>query len=398
MFPFDLSNDANKWLGYLVYFIIGGLFGSVLEVAGFGDSRKLAAQFYLKDMTVLKTMFTAILVAMLLIFFSSAIGFIDFSKVIVTETYLWPGIIGGLILGVGFIVGGYCPGTSVVSAASLKLDGIIFLIGTMLGAALFGESLTLWGDFWYSSFSERLLLCDWLGWSLGSTVLAVTLLALMMFYCAEKIESYLNRKETNVQFRWFPQKRGYIIGGSVALFIAVMILIIGQPTPDRKWNLIKAQYEAQISGRDIFIHPLEYVKAWNSASVKLVTLDLRSAEEFQKFHLESTKNVTFQDLNSDTFIGPLLKLPTQGVVIVIANSDEVAIKGWKWLKAQGVNNLYILDGGIENWLKLFSDKVIPDESFDLSRPPLKILDQFPTDTYKTKIILKSNKKAGGLCG
>src|SRR5512146_1007862 len=108
-------------------------FGFVLEQAGFGNCNKLAAQFYLKDQSVLKVMFTAIITAMVLLFWSSALGILDFDQVALNETHLWPGIIGGLLLGVGFIIGGYCPGTSVVSAATLKLDGLVFLLGCMAG-------------------------------------------------------------------------------------------------------------------------------------------------------------------------------------------------------------------------------------------------------------------------
>ena len=63
MLPVDIIAELGKAGGYAVFFLIGSGFGIALELAGFGDSRRLAAQFYLKDMTVLKTMFTSILVA-----------------------------------------------------------------------------------------------------------------------------------------------------------------------------------------------------------------------------------------------------------------------------------------------------------------------------------------------
>jgi len=96
MLPLDITAELGKVGGYLVYFLIGTGFGVSLELAGFGDSRRLAAQFYFKDMTVLKTMFTGIIVACLLIFLASGIGLLDFSQLAVNETYLWPGIVGGL--------------------------------------------------------------------------------------------------------------------------------------------------------------------------------------------------------------------------------------------------------------------------------------------------------------
>ena len=72
MLPIDIIAELGKAGGYVVFLLIGVGFGISLELAGFGDSRRLAAQFYLKDMTVLKTMFTGILVACLLIFLSAA--------------------------------------------------------------------------------------------------------------------------------------------------------------------------------------------------------------------------------------------------------------------------------------------------------------------------------------
>jgi hypothetical protein len=107
MAPYDLAAVAGSAGSIAIYVAIGFGFGFALERAGFGNSRKLAAQFYLHDMTVLKVMFTAIVVAMLLIFWASALMLLDPGRIFVNPTYLWPGIIGGLVLGMGFIVGGY---------------------------------------------------------------------------------------------------------------------------------------------------------------------------------------------------------------------------------------------------------------------------------------------------
>ena len=105
--PFPIEAMYGKVGLYLVAFLIGLAFGYILEIGGFGNSTKLAAQFYLKDMTVFKVMFTGIVVAMVLIFGASGLGLLDYNRVYVNPTYLWPGIVGGLIMGVGFIIGGF---------------------------------------------------------------------------------------------------------------------------------------------------------------------------------------------------------------------------------------------------------------------------------------------------
>lgn len=105
--PLPLEAMYGKMIFYTIAMVIGIGFGYTLESAGFGKSTKLAAQFYFTDMTVFKVMFTGIIVAMVLVFGSSAMGWLDYSRVYVNPTYLWPGIAGGLIMGVGFVIGGF---------------------------------------------------------------------------------------------------------------------------------------------------------------------------------------------------------------------------------------------------------------------------------------------------
>ena len=181
MAPFDLAAMFGATGAYLIYLGIGFAFGFVLESTGFGDSRRLAAQFYFSENRVLKVMFTAIVVAMILVFWSSALGLLDYDEIWVNPTYLWPGIVGGLIMGVGFILGGYCPGTSLVSMVTLKVDGIFFVLGLLTGIIVFGETIGYLNEFWHSSFMGRFTLPELLGLETGVVVFLAVIMALVMF-------------------------------------------------------------------------------------------------------------------------------------------------------------------------------------------------------------------------
>ncbi len=76
-FPFESLVAQHKELGLIVAVLLGFGFGFVLERAGFGRSTKLAAQFYLHDMTVFKVMFSAIVTAMLGLVLVSGLGLAD---------------------------------------------------------------------------------------------------------------------------------------------------------------------------------------------------------------------------------------------------------------------------------------------------------------------------------
>src|SRR5512141_3141072 len=142
IFPFESLTTASRELGLVVAVLIGVGFGFVLERAGFGRATKLAAQFYLTDMTVFKVMFTAIVTAMLGLTACAGFGLVDLrgvSELIASWTYVWPMLVGGIVLGIGFIVSGYCPGTSLVSSASGNVDGMFAFAGVVVGTVIYSE-------------------------------------------------------------------------------------------------------------------------------------------------------------------------------------------------------------------------------------------------------------------
>ncbi len=195
--PFPLSSDIllQKPLFYIIFGLIGFFFGFVLEISGFGNSKILAAQFYFKQMTVLKVMFTAIVVAMVLLFGAIGLGLVDYHLIWVNPTYWWPGIVGGLIMGAGFIIGGFCPGTSLVSMVTLKIDGLFFVLGGLTGIFLFGETVVWFEDWWNSSYVGRLTLPDWLNLPVGVVVLGIVLMALFMFWGSEQLEHIFGKRD-----------------------------------------------------------------------------------------------------------------------------------------------------------------------------------------------------------
>jgi hypothetical protein len=87
--------------------VAGILFGFFLERAGFGNPKKLTGMFYFRDFAVLRVMFSAVVVSMLGLFSLASLGLIGFSELAIPATYLWPQALGGLLIGLGFVIGGY---------------------------------------------------------------------------------------------------------------------------------------------------------------------------------------------------------------------------------------------------------------------------------------------------
>lgn len=174
--------------GLVAAALIGFLFGFWLERAGFGSSRRLTDIFYLRDFAVLRVMFTAIVTAAVGLWVFKRLGLIDPATIAIPESIVGAQAIGGLIFGVGFVMGGWCPGTAVVGLASGKLDAIFFLLGAGAGSLAFTaaepsvQGLFQWGA------CGVVELPGLLGISRGMAVLGVVLMAVGAFAFVTKLE------------------------------------------------------------------------------------------------------------------------------------------------------------------------------------------------------------------
>ncbi|HEY85625.1 MAG TPA: YeeE/YedE family protein [Chloroflexi bacterium] len=372
MAPFPLEALFGKFGMYAIYLAIGFGFGFVLEISGFANSKKLAAQFYFKDMTVLKVMFTGIIVAMLLVFSAVALGLLDYNRVWVNLTYLWPGIVGGLIMGFGFIIGGFCPGTSLVAAATAKIDGIFFVLGVTFGIFIFGETVQYFEDFFYSSFMGRFTLPELFGLPTGVTVLGVVLMALFMFWGGEQLEKIFGGED--------PAKAPKLryAGAGVTVLIAVLLVFIGQPTTADKWDTIAAEKQPMLDNREVQVHPAEALEYIYNDRVDVVLLDIRSENDYNLFHIQDAQLTSLDELPELT--KTLLQKPANTLFVVMSNDEATATEAWKALTAESLTNVYILEGGINNWLDNFSGAGAETENADAALPhPKPLTNPAPGD-------------------
>ena len=188
---FEISEEINL----LIAFLIGLGFGFALEQAGFSSSRKLAGMFYGYDITVLKVFFTAAITAMLGLLFMNYLGMIDMSIVYVNDYFISSAIVGGVIMGAGFIIGGFCPGTSVCAMAIGKIDAMYFIGGSLIGILLFGQTYPLWEKLHNSQHLGPIKLSDSIGISDGILGLIVIIAAVGMFWVGEMAEKRFKRED-----------------------------------------------------------------------------------------------------------------------------------------------------------------------------------------------------------
>ena len=180
----NLSHAVEMMIAVLV----GAGFGWVLERAGFGRSDNLASIFYGRDFRVLRVMFTAIATAMVGLYSLDLAGVVPVSSIGILDTYLVGQLVGGLLIGFGFIVGGWCPGTSIVGLVSGKVDALLFIGGLVGGSMLFTLGFDSFAPLQDAGAKGRVLLHEYFGVPSGVMVLAVAIFAVGAFWAVGKIE------------------------------------------------------------------------------------------------------------------------------------------------------------------------------------------------------------------
>src|SRR5664279_2268788 len=186
--PEVIGNELN----FIVALLVGIAFGFVLEQAGFSTSKKLVGLFYGYDFTVLRVFFTGGVTAMLGVIALEHFGLLDIKLIYVNPTFLWSAIVGGLIMGLGFVTGGYCPGTSVCAAAIGKIDAMIFIGGSLLGVLLFAEGYPLFEGLYKAGAWGNIRIFELAGASQGLFAFLLVFMAVTAFIVTTMIEKRNN--------------------------------------------------------------------------------------------------------------------------------------------------------------------------------------------------------------
>lgn len=341
-YKFGLFGDEAS---FIIAFFIGIGFGFFLERAGFGSARKLAAQFYLRDLSVLKVMFTAIITAMTGLYVFSRLGMLDLSLVYLVPTFLVPQIVGGLLLGAGFVIGGYCPGTSCVSAATGRIDGLVYLLGMIAGLLGFGEVYPRIVGFAHSTPMGQITLPKLFDLPYGLLVFAAVLMALGAFAAGEWAEKKFGGKQ--------PDPEGSILGGSrrltpvraLALSLAVIGLcaaFAGDPYRGHHATIDTRDLAARVGKGADLIEPVQLADWVIQDRNDFRLVDLRPQKDYFTYHIPTAQNYPLASLTPD--------FAAHNEKIILCSDDSLeAAKAWFLLEAQGFKSVYVLSGGMQGW-------------------------------------------------
>lgn len=328
-------NQLETTGAMIMAFIIGLAFGSVLELAGFGSSKRLAGIFYFRDMTVVKVMFTAMLTALLSIQILEACGILEEEVLFLHSTYYGGAIVGGLVFGVGFVAGSWCPGTAAVGAASGKLDAWIFLGGSIVGVWFydlkyeFCEPLSRWGNAGVMRIYETFDLPK------SHFILLLVLCAIAVLFACEVWNPETRRPEAD---RLYRNRSLWLLSG----FFLAAALLLPQITLFQSRQSVFMEIE---DGRD-HIDPEELAEILMDKPDSILLVDVRSGAEYRKFHLPGARNIEPSALpnalNSTRHNQPIV-LYSNGMTHPAQLRNELVRRGY--------SNVRFLTDGLDGFLE-----------------------------------------------
>jgi rhodanese-related sulfurtransferase len=372
-------------LNYIVALVIGVLFGAILEQAGFSSSKKLVGLFYGYDFTVLRVFFTAGIVAMIGIMGLQHFGLLDVNLSYINPTFLWSAVAGGAIMGLGFILGGFCPGTSVCAAAIGKIDAMIFIAGSLIGVLIFAEGYPLFEQLYKSADMGNPRFFETLGISQNLFAFLMVVMALSAFWFTSMIENKVNGVvKSPVRFT-----RYYLGVASIGILLAVSAFVF----PERKAYLTELvedkefvqSYNVDVMTLDEFAYRL-----MDQQDNRIQVIDFRPGDEYTKMSLPKSTSFTIDNL-FEKEPNNLLSLK-QKINVFIAD-DELTEKKLAIIASElGYSRIKILQGGLNS----FKDQIL---NFKPNENPAS-LDEEYRNRFRSKakevipVLIKNNKSSG----
>ena len=328
----------------VVSLLVGFGFGFALERAGFGSSRKLSGIFYIRDMTVLRVMFTAMITAMIGLHLALSMGIITADQIYFLPTVYGAQIVGGLLFGVGFALGCWCPGTAAVGLASGRLDALIFLVGASLGSILFNEffdvlkPLYTWGD------SGVKFVWAALGLSASVFVLLFAALGVAAFWLAEWGE----RKVAGAgPYFGTPFLKAFSVAILVSAFAVALLPPAGtEEARSRGGPLPEVGLLQSMEAGEDHLEPEELADRITAGDPSLLLVDIRTPSEFAGFHLKGAVNASAADL-------PEVLAPhkNRGTIVLYSNGMTHPAQARDALARLGFNNVYLLTDGLQGFME-----------------------------------------------
>ena len=386
LFSLDTLDTSRA---FFIALLVGIGFGFAIERAGFSSSRRLAGVFYFTDMAVVKVMFSGLLTAMLGLSYLIAFDWIHLDRIFLMPTIYGAQIVGGLLFGVGFVMGAWCPGTAAAGLAAGRLDALVFLVGAMGGSILFNEIFP-WIRSLYTAGDHGVQMAYAnVGMSRNGFILWFTLTAVAAFWLAEWAEKM---RTGHAPYLGSPFLKEFSLA-LVALALGLFAVIPAASKAVAKSSdagvatavVDERSLMENVDKAQDHIEPEELADQLMAGDPELLLVDVRPAVEFNAFHIRGAFNVPLAQL-ADV----LQPYKNKGRIVLYSNGMTHPAQARDSLQREGFGNVYILTDGLQG----FRDRCLKPVS--LRPEPLSALTAERINAWRAFFAVSSTSAKAGM--
>jgi uncharacterized protein len=310
---------------------VGVAFGVVLERAGLGDSRVIAAQFTGRNFAVVRVMFGAIVTAMLGILWLDVAGLLDVRAIAIPPTDLAGQTVGAVIFGGGFAIAALCPGTACVAAASGRREGVAAVGGLIIGTALTALLWPVFDGTLAPSAREGAQLPDDLGIPIGVVVVGITSLAIAAFSVSRRFDEASERRIT-----WWKLTAPEWVALTLACAFALTSVRTTASIPGL------SAIAGEISREADHVDALALAEWIKDGKEGLRIVDVREGLDSSTYVIPGAAQISLDSIVS------IVVAPSQHLVLY-SDGGAHAAQAWALLRARGLRNVHVLKDGMAAW-------------------------------------------------
>ncbi len=365
LFPMFTRGAFGDGIALVVEVLVGIGFGFALERSGFARSENLVSIFYGRDFRVMRVMFTAILTAMAGLVILAGAGVMDMGLLYINETFLWPQLVGGLMLGAGFVISGYCPGTSLVGAASGRIDALFVLAGVALGTSVYAEVLPAIKPFVMSGSMGTASLPSVSGLPAWAVAAGVFGFAAGAFLAVGRIEKWVRRRFMHTDepapgpepIRLDPRRTAphhVLFAAGLALVVALGIMLSTRSRP-ADWGRYVGVDEHPTKGEILpALEPLDLARMIIEGRIDLAVVDVRDGKPAR-----SVPGATFMTPDDVRSRAASHALPPADLYVILdRHGESMARDLCAALAGHGQDSTWV-DGGLEGWMEDVMSPPVP---------------------------------------
>ncbi len=140
--------------------------------------------------------------------------------------------------------------------------------------------------------------------------------------------------------------------GVIILIILGVVLAFSPVENTKSKTISKQDILKNMTEKNYLISPEQIGELIIDGDLDYVLIDIRKADEYNKFHIKSAINISLENIFDDEI---LQGFDSEQTIILYSNGETHSSQAWVLLQENGYDNIYILSGGLNYYMDVYTN-------------------------------------------